>query len=664
MGTLARSRSFRLGALSFETPLFMPVGTRATVRGQNLEDLSALGYSVLLANTYHLGTRPGPDVLLAHGGVKKWMDWPGGVLTDSGGYQVFSLAESCEVDEDGARFKSLLDGRKVHLTPELSMEWQHAIGSDIRMVMDHCVPSTVGVAEAAAAVDRTLRWAKRSLEAHRAYDDGSSLFAIVQGACFPELRKRSAAELTELPFAGFAIGGLAVGETKAEREDVTAFTSQLLPVDKPRYLMGVGTPADLLEAVHRGIDMFDCILPTAIAQHGIAYTSRGRIDLKRGIYRMAEDKLDPQCDCRTCRKFSRSYLHHLVRVGECMGWQHIAHHNFTFYMALIRKMRETIRAGTFEALYAERRQVLGLVDIDNPPILPKKSRHRRPGDRAPEPGHKFEIAVLRNHQWSVRDLAHGEVMHPGSDGLVEAERLYVEQTRLKDLLEVEGERLVVWDLGLGIAANAMAAIGCWTKSVPKRDLLIVSIDTTFEPLQLATKHQRNFPHLWSGLPKKLLATGLATDVHAMTGKSLEWRSIEADFLEVLGDLPKPRLVFYDPFSHKVAPQMWTEGAFKRVYDAIADTPCELVTYSNSTSVRTALLLAGFQVGYGRATGEKAETTVAVTPALSSSIDLLGPEWLGRWERSSKFQPPLSEIPKVELAVRLRKHSQFQSGLGV
>jgi queuine tRNA-ribosyltransferase len=655
MATQARVRKFELGRLSIETPLFMPVGTRATVRGQNLDDLAVLGFPVLLANTYHLGLRPGPEVLQLHGGVKPWMDWSGSVLTDSGGYQVFSLSDRCEINEEGALFRSILDGAKIHLTPERSMQWQGAIDSDIRMVMDQCVPSTVGISVAREAMLRTHRWAARSKKAHAALNDGSDLFAILQGACFTELRKQSALALAEMDFSGFAIGGLAVGESRQEREDITEFTAALLPSDKPRYLMGVGTPLDILEAVHRGVDMFDCILPTAMAQHGVAYTSRGKVDLKRGIYKLSQSPLDPECECRTCVKFSRSYLHHLVRVGECMGWQHVAHHNFAFYQKLILQMRGAIQAGVFESLYSGLRPVLGQVDLENPSVIPQK-KHQGPSTKTDN----FEVIVAKNQHWTVRELSHGEAMHPGAEGLRESERLYVEQTQLKQRLETPSRPLVIWDVGLGIAANAMAVVDCWNRCQPRRDLVLVSVDTTLEPLQLAVKHQRRFPHLWNPLPKKVLADKSAWALHPVTGTRLDWTVHEVDFYEKISEFPKPDFIFYDPFSHKVNPELWTEAKFAQIYNQVRGTECELVTYSNSTSVRTAMLLAGFFVGRGCSSAEKSETTVAFTMAESGSrhSGLLDSQWLDKWMRSSAFLPPLGEYDRPELSTKLQAHPQF------
>jgi len=297
-GSQARAGTFRTLHNEVQTPIFMPVGTHANVRGQSFELLNALEYPVLLANTYHLMLRPGPEVFERLGGIQKFMNWNKSVLTDSGGFQIFSLPNERVMSEKGALFKSYINNANVLLTPERSIQVQKSIGSDIMMVLDQCIASTTEKAEAEAAMHLTHRWALRSFDARG--ESTQSLFAIVQGALFPDLRRISAETLTALPFDGFAIGGLAVGETKSEREDVTELTAQLLPKHLPRYLMGVGTPLDLLEAVHRGIDMFDCILPGALGQQGVAFTDRGKVDLRRGAYKFVDEALDPTCSCSTC----------------------------------------------------------------------------------------------------------------------------------------------------------------------------------------------------------------------------------------------------------------------------------------------------------------------------------------------------------------------------
>jgi queuine tRNA-ribosyltransferase len=278
-GSRARAATFRTLHGVIQTPLFMPVGTQATVKAQTPESLAASGSQILLANTYHLLLRPGPEVFEKMGGIHRFMKWPGSVLTDSGGYQIFSLPHSRSMTEKGAVFQSYVDNRRILLSPELSIQTQRSIGSDIMMVLDQCIPSTADEKTARKALQVTQRWAARSLAARE--DSPQSLFAIVQGALYPHLRKESAAGLVPMPFDGFAIGGLAVGEEKHQREDVCELTAAMLPEDRPRYLMGVGMPIDLLEAVHRGMDMFDCIIPTQVAKRGTAFTSRGIVELRR-----------------------------------------------------------------------------------------------------------------------------------------------------------------------------------------------------------------------------------------------------------------------------------------------------------------------------------------------------------------------------------------------
>lgn len=348
-GTLVTARG------EIETPTFMPVGTRATVTGLTPDDLVALGTPVvLLANTYHLLLRPGPELFRRVGGIHAFMGWRGPVLTDSGGYQIFSLPGDRTVDDAGARFVSYVDGRVHHLSPEGSIGMQTAIGSDVMMVLDECPPSTADRTVLQAAMERTHRWALRSLAARS--DPAQALFAIVQGGLDPDLRRHSAGFLTEQPFDGFAIGGLAVGDTRAQREEMTAFTCELLPRTHPRYLMGVGTPPDLLHAIGCGVDMFDCVLPTHLAWQGTAFTSTGRVRISRGVHRHDDGPLDARCACPTCRTFSRAYLHHLVKCSEPLGPRLLSIHNLHHYQQLMRDARDAIDAGSFVEFAAARRQ--------------------------------------------------------------------------------------------------------------------------------------------------------------------------------------------------------------------------------------------------------------------------------------------------------------------
>ena len=346
-GTLVTARGV------IETPTFMPVGTRATVTGLTPDDIAGLGTPVvLLANTYHLLLRPGPELFRRVGGIHAFMRWNGPVLTDSGGYQIFSLPGDRTVDDAGARFVSYIDGRIHHLTPEGSIAMQNAIGSDVMMVLDECPPSTADLGVLRAAMERTHRWALRSLAARN--DPRQALFAIVQGGLDPELRRHSAAFLTEHPFEGFAIGGLAVGDTRSQREEMIAFTCERLPAERPRYLMGVGTPPDLLQAIGCGVDMFDCVLPTHLAWQGTAFTSTGRVRISRGVHRHDDGPLDARCGCPTCRGFSRAYLHHLVKCSEPLGPRLLSIHNLHHYQQLMRDARAAIEAGVYPAFARQR----------------------------------------------------------------------------------------------------------------------------------------------------------------------------------------------------------------------------------------------------------------------------------------------------------------------
>ena len=328
-----------------ETPVFMPVGTRASVTGMTPAEMHTLGAEIILGNTYHLMLRPGPELFRRVGGIHPFMNWPKPVLTDSGGYQIFSLPADRVISEEGARFKSYVDQRTHMLSPERSIEMQTAIGSDIMMVLDECIDSTAGEAATRAAMERTHRWALRSLAARENREQ--ALFGIVQGGIVPALRRESADFLSQQPFDGLAIGGLAVGDTRAQREDTTAFAAEILPADRPRYLMGVGTPPDLLVAIGCGVDMFDCILPTHLAWQGVAFTSTGRVRVTRSEYRNADETLDAACACATCAQFSRSYLHHLIKSREPLGPRLLSFHNFHHYLQLMRDARAAIEAGVY-----------------------------------------------------------------------------------------------------------------------------------------------------------------------------------------------------------------------------------------------------------------------------------------------------------------------------
>jgi queuine tRNA-ribosyltransferase len=360
--TVDRDSRARRGVLTtrrgaIDTPVFMPVGTRATVTGMTVEDLEALGAPILLANTYHLMLRPGPELFRQVGGIHGLMKWPGPVLTDSGGYQIFSLKEDRTITEEGARFKSYVDCRFHMLSPERSIEMQTAIGSDIMMVLDQCLDSTADADTMRAAMYRTHRWALRSLAART--DRGQALFAIMQGGLVPALRRESAEFLGAHGFDGFAIGGLAVGDTRAQREDIIAQAAEMLPAGRPRYLMGVGTPPDLLHAIGCGVDMFDCVLPTHMAWQGTAFTSTGRVRITRAANRAAEEPLDAACTCSTCKTYSRAYLHHLVKCSEPLGPRLLSFHNLHHYLQLMRDARAAIERGQYAAFARDK-----LAEID------------------------------------------------------------------------------------------------------------------------------------------------------------------------------------------------------------------------------------------------------------------------------------------------------------
>jgi queuine tRNA-ribosyltransferase len=353
---VARSGRARAGVLEtphgrVETPVFMPVGTAGAVKAVLQRDLAELGATLLLANTYHLMLRPGGRIIQDLGGLHGFTGWTGPFLTDSGGYQVFSLAALRRIDDDGVLFQSHLDGSAQRLSPERSMEIQMQLGADIVMALDECPPSTASRPEIAAAAERTTRWAERSRRAHTRTDQW--LFGIVQGGVVPEARVRSVRELVAMDFPGYAIGGLAVGEEKPEREGVLDVVEPLLPPSRPRYLMGVGTPEDILEAVARGIDMFDCVLPTRNARNGQLFTREGRVSIRNARFASDPRPVDSACRCLTCRSVSRAYLRHLHKAGEIVAATLLTIHNLTFYLDTLRAIRQSIVFGRFEELRQE-----------------------------------------------------------------------------------------------------------------------------------------------------------------------------------------------------------------------------------------------------------------------------------------------------------------------
>jgi len=342
-----------------ETPVFMPVGTYGTVKAMTPRDLSEIGAQICLGNTFHLWLRPGLEVIAAHGGLHRFMGWDKPILTDSGGFQVFSLGALRKISEEGVKFSSPINGDKLFLTPEESMRIQHVLNSDIVMIFDECTPYPASVDEAASSMRLSLRWAKRSLDEHRRLGNDNALFGIVQGGMYEALRDESLAGLDELGFDGMAIGGLSVGEPKEDMARILAHTAPRLPQHKPRYLMGVGTPEDLVDAVQAGIDMFDCVMPTRNARNGHLFTRFGDIRIKNAQYKNDLRPLDESCDCYTCRNFSRAYLHHLFRVGEILGAQLNTIHNLHYYQTLMRELRAAIAEGTLAqtvALFQSNRQ--------------------------------------------------------------------------------------------------------------------------------------------------------------------------------------------------------------------------------------------------------------------------------------------------------------------
>jgi queuine tRNA-ribosyltransferase len=335
------------------TPVFMPVGTRAAVKAMAPDELWSLGYRLVLANAYHLLLRPGPELVCELGGVARFMGFAGAVLTDSGGFQAMSLARINSIDEDGIRFRSHLDGAPVTLTPAGAVALQEQLGSDIMMALDECTPFPVDRAGALKSLELTARWAERGLRARESATQ--ALFGIVQGSVYADLRAMSARQITSLPFDGFAAGGLSVGEPKDAMYEMAALSARLLPVGRPRYLMGVGTPEDLLAAIGMGFDLFDCVLPTRNARNGSAFTGAGRISIKRAAYQRDQRPLDENCGCRPCRTLTRAYLRHLYLSGEILAARALTEHNLHFYARLMREAQAAIASRTFGG-YAKARQ--------------------------------------------------------------------------------------------------------------------------------------------------------------------------------------------------------------------------------------------------------------------------------------------------------------------
>ena len=351
---LARRGTLQLTHGIVETPVFMPVGTYGTVKAMSPLELREIGAQIVLGNTFHLWLRPGLEVIEAHGGLHRFMGWDGPILTDSGGFQVFSLGALRKISEEGVAFQSPVNGDKCFLSPEESMRIQKILNSDIAMIFDECTPYPADEKTATQSMQLSLRWAERSKRAHEGNDN--ALFGIVQGGMYEHVRDASLAELRNIDFDGFAIGGLSVGEPKEDMLRILQHTAPQLPAEKPRYLMGVGTPEDLVDAVAQGIDMFDCVMPTRNARNGMMFTRHGDIKIKNAQYRMDMRPLDGQCECYTCRNFSRAYLHHLHRIGEILGARLNTIHNLHYYQVLMREIRAAIESKQFNRFVSSFRQ--------------------------------------------------------------------------------------------------------------------------------------------------------------------------------------------------------------------------------------------------------------------------------------------------------------------
>lgn len=344
--TKARVGEIKTNHGIIKTPVFMPVGTRATVKTMTPEEVKDLGAQIILSNTYHLFLRPGPEIIEKAGGLHKFMNWHGPILTDSGGFQVFSLSANRKITEEGVTFRSHIDGSKQFLSPEVSIDVQNSLGSDIIMAFDECAPYPATYEYIEHSMNRTTRWAKRCKDHHK-NTDNQALFGIVQGGMYKDLRKKSAEDLVAMDFPGYAVGGLSVGEPKDIMVDILDYTTDFLPEDKPRYLMGVGTPDYLFEAVEHGIDMADCVLPTRIARNGTAMTSVGRVIAKNGKYKEDFTSLDENCDCYTCKNYTKAYIRHLFNVNEILAYRLLSIHNIYFLTKLMENIRNAILEDRF-----------------------------------------------------------------------------------------------------------------------------------------------------------------------------------------------------------------------------------------------------------------------------------------------------------------------------
>lgn len=640
------------------TPIFMPVGTHAAIRSQRIDEIEQLGFEILLANTYHLILRPGTEFFSDKKiGIREFSGWKNGFLTDSGGFQVFSLAGSRKITEEGAIFQSHIDGKKLLLTPESSIKAQKIFQSDIMMVLDECIPSSCEKDIAIRAMELTHRWAKRSLDERKESRQG--VFAIVQGAVFEDLRIQSAQALTSLksnglPFDGYAIGGLAVGEDKEQRESMTETVVLHLPKNKPRYLMGVGTPLDVLEAVARGVDMFDCVLPTMLGQQGVAFTSFGKIDLRKSRFFDEQNPIDQECSCFVCKRFTRSYLHHLVKTYDISAASFIGYHNIAFFSQLMSEIRTSLAEEAFPLYYKSKRTKFA---SENEDIHIEKFS-------------SYELIERKNryNQYvvSVKHKASGEVMHSSEDPYRESKKLYVEQLSLSQRMISAWENdkaFVIWDVGLGAATNASGAIEVYEDLLKdslltnlKKRLIIESFEITLEPLSLVLSRKAKFPHTQHPWVSKIFSDKLVEDY------DFTWRLFLGDFLDHMSLAKKPDVIFFDPFSYKVDTPLWTYESFKKILEVIKDTDSIAATFSAATRVRSALLSAGFWVAKGEGTGLKKETTVFMTQnavSKNEKFELLDKQWLSKWERShSKYPDDILPEDIAAFDLLIRNHPQF------
>lgn len=363
-----KNSNARLGKITtphsvIDTPCFMPVGTQATVKALSKEEVEETGAQIILGNTYHLWLQPGHKLIEKAGGLHKFMNWDKSILTDSGGFQVFSLAKMRDIKEEGVTFKHHKNGSKLFLSPELAIEIENSLGSDIMMSFDECPPYPATHEYMEKSVERTIRWAKRGYEAHKKKDT-QGLFGIIQGGIYPDIRKHCCEELTKIDFAGYSIGGVSVGEPKEEQNLALDYSLPYLPLDKPRYLMGVGSPGAILDGVERGIDMFDCVLPTRIARHGTAMTSRGRLILKNACFEEDFTPLDKECDCYCCKYYTKAYLHHLIKADEMLAPRLISIHNIQFLENLMKGIRNAIKEDRFLEFKAAFYEKYGLDNND------------------------------------------------------------------------------------------------------------------------------------------------------------------------------------------------------------------------------------------------------------------------------------------------------------